>query len=79
MKAVPSLLDYVRYRSTEFPVQEDGRWRGRTAEGGVSTKFFLIFGVPLLRLRLQARLFCSVDACDVRLGKSSGNRIGTGS
>jgi hypothetical protein len=48
-------------------------------KAAVSTKFFLIFGVPLLRLRLQARLFCSVDACDVRLGKSSGNRIGTGS
>jgi len=45
MEAVPSLLDYVRYLSTEFPVQEAKTAAGAAGQpkAAVSTKFFLIF------------------------------------
>jgi len=45
MEAVPSLLDYVRYLSTEFPVQEakTAARAARQPKEAVSTKFFHIF------------------------------------
>jgi len=45
MKAVSALLEYVRYLSTEFPVQEAKTPAGAAGQpkAAVSTKFLLIF------------------------------------
>ena len=45
MEAVPSLLDYVRYLSTEFPVQEAKTAAGAAGQqkAAVSTKVLFIF------------------------------------
>ena len=56
MKALPSLLDYVVYLSTEFPVQEAKTAASAAGQpkAAVSTKFFLIFRSVAVTVEVSA-------------------------